>query len=200
MRRADPFGSNDPPIFRANALGSVRAFSCGERPELDYAPVKISSGFWKVTPVGFEMGVGSGLRNGLPLSRSHRNSMALSSCMVLWQCSMNIPPQSRNCILITTVPLGRSRYTSLRPLSATEGLLPFREMIWPSSKWMWMGWSQPNPPCKVHSSQVANPGCEEMRPKSAWRAEPPPKLLKLLLPLLLLVAIPQEPRPWPLPK
>src|SRR5579859_346241 len=197
MRRAQPFGSNDPPIFAASVLGSVRALPTGERPELDYAPVKISSGFWKVTPVGFEMGVGSGLRNGLPLSRSHRNSMALSSCMVLWQCSMNIPPQSRNCILITTVPLGRSRYTSLRPLSAGDGGLPLREMIWPSSKWMWMGWSQPNPPCKVHSSQVANPGCEEIRPKSACSVVP---RLKERLPLLLLVAMPQEPLPWPLPK
>src|SRR5713101_614620 len=69
---------------------------CGERRELYYAPAKISSGAWNVTPVGLEIGVGNGLRNGVePVSRSHRNSMALSSCMVLWQCSMNIPPQSR---------------------------------------------------------------------------------------------------------
>src|ERR1051325_364441 len=98
MRRAEPAASNDPPILVQNASVWFRAVSCGERPELIYAPDKISSGFWKVTPVGFEIGVGKGLKNGVePVSKSHRNSMALSSCMVLWQCSMNMPPQSRNC-------------------------------------------------------------------------------------------------------
>src|SRR5579864_258706 len=60
-----------------------------------------------------------------------------------------------------------------------------------------MGWSQLNPPCRVHCSLVANPGCEEMRPKSAWRALPP---LERLPEPLLLVAMPQEPLPWPFPK
>src|SRR2546427_5178107 len=62
---------------------------------------RMSSGGTKVTPCGVEMGVGSGRRKGAPpLSISHRISMALSSWTVLWQCSMNIPPQSRNCMVI----------------------------------------------------------------------------------------------------
>ena len=56
-------------------------------------------GAMNVTPCGVGIGVGSGRRNGAPLSSiSQRSSMALSSCTVLWQCSMNIPPQSRNCM------------------------------------------------------------------------------------------------------
>src|SRR5438309_2963718 len=96
------------PLFRFEVLVAARATS-GARRELGHAWGRISSGVSKVTPVGFEMGVGSGLRNGVPLSRSHRNSIALSSCMVLWQCSMNMPPQSRNCILRVTEPLSRRR-------------------------------------------------------------------------------------------
>ena len=44
-------------------------------------------------------------------------NIALSSCTVLWQCSMNMPPQSRNCMVRVTLPPGRRRYTSLRPFS-----------------------------------------------------------------------------------
>src|SRR5215472_3133026 len=86
-----------PALAEKRAPGEAQAFG------------RISSGGWNVTPVGFEIGVGSGLRNGPPAPMSHRNNMALSSCMVLWQCSMNMPPQSRNCIRMTTVPLGRKR-------------------------------------------------------------------------------------------
>jgi len=69
----------------------------------------MSSGAWNVTPCGFGIGVGSGLRNGAPPSSiSQRSSMALSSWTVLWQCSMNIPPQSRNCIVMVMLPPGRS--------------------------------------------------------------------------------------------
>src|ERR1700719_1308291 len=96
------------PLFRFEISVPARAIS-GTHRELGHALGRISSGVSKVTPVGFEMGVGSGLRKGFPLSRSHRNSMALSSCMVLWQCSMNMPPQSRNCILRVTEPLSRRR-------------------------------------------------------------------------------------------
>src|SRR5579859_4701691 len=78
------------PVFRIEISLPARA-TAGARRELCHALGRISSGVSKVTPVGFEIGVGSGLRNGFPLSRSHRNSMALSSCMVLWQCSMNMP-------------------------------------------------------------------------------------------------------------
>src|SRR6185437_5848596 len=61
------------------------------------APGRMSSGDSKVTPVGETIGVGSGRMNGVPGSSiSHRRSIALSSCIVLWQCSMNIPLQSRN--------------------------------------------------------------------------------------------------------
>ena len=58
---------------------------------------------WNLTPCGVGIGVGSGRRNGSPPSLiSQRISIALSSCVVLWQCSMNMPPQSRNCIVIVT--------------------------------------------------------------------------------------------------
>src|SRR5207249_9438900 len=52
------------------------------------AVFRIWVGGSNVTPCGVGIGVGSGLRNGAPpLSISHRSSMALSSCKVLWQCS-----------------------------------------------------------------------------------------------------------------
>src|ERR1051326_2858108 len=136
----------------------------------------MSSGATNVTPVGAGIGVGSGRRNGAPpLSISHRTSMALSSCTVLWQCSMNIPPQSRNCNVIVTLPAGRRRYTSLRPFSqaGTFEALPFRARIWPSSKWMWIGWPQPPPPfCSVQTSRVPYPGAAEMRPQLAFNIFP----------------------------
>src|SRR5260221_432280 len=67
-------------------------------------------GAWNRTPCGVGIGVGRGLRNGdPPLSISQRSSMALSSCKVLWQCSMNIPPKSRNCMVRVTLPSRRRR-------------------------------------------------------------------------------------------
>src|SRR5512140_636032 len=96
------------------------------------APLRTSSAGTKVTPCGVGIGVGSGRTNGAPeSSSSQRRSMALSSCTVLWQCSMNIPPQSRNCMVILTLPPGRSRYTSLRPFSqaGTLAALPSRARI-----------------------------------------------------------------------
>src|SRR5579864_274893 len=110
-RGAVALASPEPALFECNCFmlgpGAPHTESAGS---YDYAPGRISSGAWKVTPVGLEIGVGSGLRNGVePVSRSHRSNMALSSCMVLWQCSMNIPPQSRNCILMTTFPFTRRR-------------------------------------------------------------------------------------------
>ena len=95
-----------------------------------------------MTPLGVGSGVGSGFRNASPLpSSSQRSSIELSSCVVLWQCSMNMPPQSRNCSEIVTLPSGRSRKTSFRPRSQSGTLLalPLRARICPSSKWMWIG-------------------------------------------------------------
>jgi len=70
------------------------------------APARISFGVWKVTPVGGAIGVGSGLRKTrLALLISHHSSMALSSCVRLWQSFMNMPPQSRNCMKSVTVEM-----------------------------------------------------------------------------------------------
>ena len=52
------------------------------------------------------IGVGSGLRKTrLALLISHHSSMALSSCVRLWQSFMNMPPQSRNCMKSVTVEM-----------------------------------------------------------------------------------------------
>mgnify|MGYP007059899381 CR=1 FL=1 len=55
--------------------------------------------------------------------------------------------------------------------AGTLAALPLRATIWPSSKWMWMGWSQPPPPlASVHCSvvlAVLRPGAAEMRSHKA---------------------------------
>src|SRR5258707_13519800 len=61
------------PLFRFETSVPARAIS-DARLELCHPLGRISSGVSKVTPVGFEIGAGSGPRNGDPLSRSHRNS------------------------------------------------------------------------------------------------------------------------------
>src|ERR1051325_4874729 len=131
----------------------------------------MSVGARNCTPCGNGIGVGSGRTNGAPLSSiSQRSSIALSSCTVLWQCSMNMPPQSRNCSVRVTDPPGRSRQTSLRPFSqaGTFAALPLRASVWHSSKWMWIGGSQPPPPFfSVQISRLPEWGAAETRPKSA---------------------------------
>src|SRR4051794_34709866 len=54
-------------------------------------------------------GFGASMGTSPPPLMSQRSSMALSSCCVLWQCSMYMPANSRNCIWIRTSPLGFKR-------------------------------------------------------------------------------------------
>ena len=60
------------------------------------------------------------------------------------QCEAD--PQAASAVNVT-LPDERSRHTSLRTSSSVFGIdmLP-RFIVIPSSKWRWIGWSQPPPP------------------------------------------------------
>jgi len=102
---------------------------------------------------------------------SQRTNMALSSWTVLWQCSMYMPPQSRNCMVKVTLP---PRTQTIHVLAA---LLPRRHVagfarcgpgsdllkvdvdrVIPATATVW----------SVQISRVPDFGAAEIRPKLAF--------------------------------